>query len=410
MIKKNRMKIGPSKLDKFLHSARVIVNRFQSKVATYLLGFLTGILINVVSGSDLNILKTFPRNVVIEVSVVVLIILPILRYSLEWHYRKTRWESWFAKFLVGNVDPLASPFAKDVLAWDKIITISQCPDLNEGWRLSDVRIVREHHKFEIPVQWEESYKHYFNENYHKKRFFNDGTKFMLTKNPRTFTDTPTLELDIKETRYSVVLFYREQIWYNHSDVQKRMIDDFVKSEESYPQALGMQVVVITSDNMILATRRSPKVEHDPSTWSVSLEEQLSADKDFDGDARRIVLRWGKRLLEEELGIDEEQYDEDNLRILTVMLECYIVNCSLFGVFRLAITAKELDNRIKSMVRKDYEFQDWKFITFEQLITELRSPSHDSFPLHPSSGYRMLLVLAHKYGIPGLAERLFGIEI
>ena len=408
MVKKKGLKIGPSKLDRFFHSARIFTQRYQGSIQTYLCGFLTGIFINVVSGSEFDKLITFPRNVIIGFSIVVIATLWIFRKILEWHYRKTRWESWFAKLLRERVDPVASPFADDVLAWGPIITVTQCPDLSQGWRLSKVRLKRQSYQFELPHNYREPYNHYYEENYQKKRFFDDGTKFMLTKNPSAFTDSPTLVLEIKETRYSTVLFYREQVMATGSD-RDRLIEDFVKCKDTSPQAFGMQVVVITKDDKILATLRSPKVEHDPNTWSVSLEEQLSADKDFLGDTEGIVLRWGKRLLEEELGVDKFAYDDENLRILTVMLECYIVNCSLLGVFKLAITAEELDNRLKSMVRPDYEFQKWKFLTFKQLVSELRFRK-ELYPLHPSSGYRMLLVLIHKYGIPGLAEKMFGSEL
>jgi hypothetical protein len=163
----------------------------------------------------------------------------------------------------------------------------------------------------------------------------------------------------------------------------------------------MHAAVITSDEKVLLTERAPKVDYYPKIWSVSVEEQLT-EADLIPGNRGAVLRCGRRLLYEELGIEEVDYHTPNLRVLAVFLEAHILNCSLAAIFPLILSSEELANRLKAKPRTDYEFCNWTFLSFSELTKELIRPTR---PLHPTSGYRMLLALAWHFGVPRLVQIL-----
>jgi isopentenyldiphosphate isomerase len=159
----------------------------------------------------------------------------------------------------------------------------------------------------------------------------------------------------------------------------------------------MHMVVVTSDNRLLLTQRSPKVEYYPGTWSASVEEQLLRE-DFKNGEQATALNWGKRLLKEELGLEPDAYHNDNLRILSVFLESDILNISVCGYAELRINSVTFDTIIRGHPRTDYEFTDWTFIELDKtyLFSELFKPRRS---YHPTSGYRFLQTLLKNFGTP-----------
>ena len=170
----------------------------------------------------------------------------------------------------------------------------------------------------------------------------------------------------------------------------------------FPHSLCMHVIVVTEDDKVLITKRSPKVIYFPGTWSCSIEEQL-APQDLQESPNRIVLKWFKRLLQEELGLGSETYNENNLRILSVFLESDILSISICAHVVLDISSNELNQILKSLPRTDYEFTEWTFLTHKELLKELFQPTR---PYHPTSGYRMLMALIKRYGEPRVAAEFF----
>jgi len=174
------------------------------------------------------------------------------------------------------------------------------------------------------------------------------------------------------------------------------MDNLINSlEVDFPHTLCLHLIVITSDNKILRTFRSPKVEHYPETWSCSIEENFSL-KDLEGNI--TLYNCCKRLLWEELAINDEKYDEKDFKILSVFLEAKVLNISLCGVIYLKINSQNLNKILKNQPRIDYEFSDWDFLDFKEdsLISELVYPMKF---YHPTSGFRLLMVLIQRYGIP-----------
>ncbi|MFD4204826.1 hypothetical protein ACFWRG_02425 [Micromonospora tulbaghiae] len=161
------------------------------------------------------------------------------------------------------------------------------------------------------------------------------------------------------------------------------------------------MTVATSDGYILLTHRSHKVAYDPGTWSSSLEEQLS-EHDFKGADSEVMSRWLQRALVEELGLSNIEASQCEARILAVFLEADRLNTGIAALASLDLTRDELDAIIDSRPREDYEFQDWAFIKWSDLASELGAPTR---PYHPSSGLRMLLAGIVHYGVFGFSEKL-----
>ncbi|MFN8376639.1 MAG: hypothetical protein U0694_27680, partial [Anaerolineae bacterium] len=149
-----------------------------------------------------------------------------------------------------------------------------------------------------------------------------------------------------------------------------------------------------SDDKVLITQRSWRVAYYPSAWQCTLSEQFALE---DLAHRQPVLRWGQRMLEEELSLyDESAYDNANLRLLSVFLEGELLNISACAYITLNLDADTLDKHLRANP-PDPEFNgNWIFLEHRQLLDELFTPSRE---YHPSSPYLMFMSLLHRYGLP-----------
>ncbi len=402
-----------TKIDRLLERIRVGLRAYRTQWFPLLIAFVGGLVVNAISDPSVRTLADAiksifgfqrPMNFVTWGIISLLVAIQVIDWLLAMHHRKKSYESLLARFLTGRTDQGILPFTKGVIAWGANLTLQSAPDLRCGWRLREVKIRYNGDNFVMPPSCKQRYQIYCKENEDEKRFFDDGDKFMLIKNPRAFSDTPTLVLELHKTKYSKVQFYRDNVATIKSErdgLLRKAVDELIIE---FPHALCMHAVVITKDEKVLLTKRSPKVAYFPRAWSVSVEEQLSP-LDFHGDSDGIMSRWGARLLWEELAVSQDEYDEDNFRLLSVFVEADILNCSLAALAQLNLTSEQLSNVLKVKPRTDYEFTDWRFVSFPDLGRELREPSF--LPQHPTSGYRSLHALIKQWGIPRLAKVLFG---
>lgn len=397
------------KLDRFIFNVYQFVNKFQRGIMIFLGGYLLKGLLDELSIEHenwLDFLKSFLRvnhpyaNFLMSLLISFLVIVPIGNRILAKYYRRRRYEKIFASLVRRFVSP---PIAKyHHLAWGSSLSLQTCPELHRGWRAADVRVYHNSTLFSVPNEVKETYQKYLEMHYQDKRFFDDNKKVMLTRNPTAFSDSPTLILETKEALFSQSMFYVDNI---ATSTSKR--DEFIRKVVDeclvlFPHTLCMHAIIVTKDDKVLITKRSPKVAYYPGTWSCSIEEQLSLSDIKDG-GDRAVLKWFKRLLHEELGLSAEAYNEENLRILSVFLESDILNISVCAHAILDMDSVELGQVLKCLPRTDYEFTDWAFLKHEDLFNELFNPSR---AYHPTSGYRMLMALIRRYGEPKIAEKFF----
>lgn len=310
----------------------------------------------------------------------------------------------FASLVQKAKSPVINQYV--ALGWGDELSLQDSPNLRDGWPMSAVELKHDDTtRFELPVRYQSPYKHYFEQYHEQKRFKDDGEKFMLVTNPTAFSDSPSLILRTKSTKYSEVQFYRDNVATIAAE-RNPLIEELVRGSLAIqcPHAFCMHMVVATKDNKMLLTRRSPKVAYYPGTWSCSVEEQL-ARKDLNDDANAIVSNWGRRLLLEELGIEPSMYRAADLRVLSVFLESDCLNISLCACTRVSLDSSEMQALIQGVPRTDYEFTEWAFMDLERglLLSELVRPTR---PYHPSTAYRFLLTFLKQFGMP-LTEEVSG---
>jgi isopentenyldiphosphate isomerase len=377
-------------------------------------GILFGMLINTMSSPDLskswcavfnNIfqVKDHPLNYLSWISIGILMFLPVVEWLLDYHSRKRSFESAFHALLKSKISADLWPFSDGRIAIGSALTIQQTPDLLEGWSIENVELKYDCKEFTLPKKLEASFKAYYDENYLAKGFVDDGVKYMLINNPTSFTDSKSLVLELQKCRYSQVQFYKDVVSVNERDnyIQSVLHDLSV----SFPHSLCLHLVLVTSDNKILITRRAGKVRYSPHTWSVSMEEQLDKD-DFKDGNNKVMHRWLKRLLLEETGVEEENVNISNFKLLSVFLESEIMNCSLCGIVKLDLHSEILDKILKVKPKSDQEFSAWDFLSCNQLKSEFLIPTKE---LHPTSNYRMYFTLLQKYGSHKIFKELLNIE-
>jgi len=387
----------------------LVVYRFTSKYGPVLLALASGVLIericNELSAGDVKWNNLLPRifsirerptNLVSIIAVILMVLVPVALYISRKMYTGRRYDIVFAKLLEKLQD---SAFCRyNTICLQQALTLQNCPLLDAGWRMSDIKI--NHHKtmFSMPKDIQLEYASYFKAHAKEERFIHDENKVMLIKNPTAFSDAMSLTLETRETKYSVAKFYWNRV---ASNSHKR--DEYVETAINqgiiaFAHILCLHLVVVTSDNKVLLTKRSAKVGFYPGKWSCSIEEQMQP-QDMSPGNRDAVLRWGRRALKEELGLDNDDelitYRDEELKILSVFIEGEGMGVSLCGYVKLDIDKVTLDALIRNYPRGDYEFTEWTFVNFSELLDETFIP--EKFHYHPTSRYRMLMALLHNYG-------------
>ena len=306
----------------------------------------------------------------------------------------------FISWVTRNKSSIITPYIGT--GWGDALSLQDCPKIREGWPMSQIELRHDNRTWLLPERYKGPFEKYYRENYEAKRFFDDREKFMLIRNPVAFFDSPTLKLEITSTRYSCHQYYLNNVAIIASE-RGPLIQQLINGslEVQFAHTLCMHMVIVTSNNKMLITRRSPKVAYHPNTWSCSVEESLACEDLKEGPSK-AVLNWGKRLLWEELGLDTETFSADDLRVLSVFLESDSLNISLCAYVELKLSSDELDIILRGKPRTDYEFTEWDFEDFEEkkLLRELNQPKRS---YHPTSGYRMLMALLKRYGVPSRTE-------
>lgn len=283
-----------------------------------------------------------------------------------------------------------------------------CPDITRGWLMSEVDLRHESTRFPLPAQYATQYQEYFARVYDEKGFAEDGVKLTVRRNPRSYTDTVRLRLDTIESLYSYAHFYMDVVAADPA-TRRELIQGGLAAGDRlipFPGSLCLQLVVVTDDDKVLLTRRSPDVAWFPGSWAPSVDENMAL-KDLEGGSQGAILRFGKRALREELGLTSDCYTDENLRILSVLLETAEnnLNISLCGYVRLNLPYDRLRRMIRVVPRADYEFTAWESLDLDsdELISEILQPT---LYYHPTARFRMLMVLLHRNGFPVGYERFF----
>ncbi|MCX6219898.1 MAG: hypothetical protein NTZ69_02780 [Bacteroidia bacterium] len=403
------MKQNPTFLDNFFFKSRILIKNRKRIMYSSASGILLGMMVNTMSSPELS--KSFsaifnnifqvqnrPLNYLSWISLSMITIIPLAEMLLRFHYKKRRLESLFQNLLKNRIDQEIIQFSDGRITIGSSLTLQQTPEIIEGWKVNEIGIFFDSKRFEIPKVRLENYKEYYKANYTLKGFDNDGTKFMIIKKPWSCTDSPNLKIELQECNYSQVQFYKDIIVPKEKEnLIKTIFNDL---SISFPHSICLHLIIVTRDRKVLTTLRSPEVGYYPNKWSVSVEEQLNKNDFVDGP-ENVIKRWLKRLLEEEIGIDESDYNISNFRLLSLFLESEIMNCSLCGLVKLEISSEELKKILQAKPKKDKEFTKCIFLSYSELKKEFLQFKNDflipSNDYHPSSIYRIFMTLLHKYG-------------
>ena len=289
------------------------------------------------------------------------------------------------------------------LGWGTALSLRECPAITQGWRMADVRIKHsEGDWFQMPEEYRTRFERYYKQFYTEKRFADDREKFQVIRKPVAISDTPTLILETRSCRFSQVCFYRDEIAMDRV-VRDPLIEQVVRGsgQANFPHVFALQLVVVTSDGKALIVKRPEDMAFMPGLWSCTIEEQLDR-KDFeDGGQDAAILNLGKRILREEMSLDDAAYDTDDLRLLSVALESDTLTMVICGYVKLHFNQAQLERWLHGIPKEDLEFTAWEFLDVsrprEVLLAEARGSRRYSY--HPTAGYRMVLMFMHRFGRP-----------
>lgn len=308
--------------------------------------------------------------------------------------------------------------------FDGVVEMCYAPNLLEplpegqqrGW-LPEKCFLKECGEFSNAPRLEENYQKWCKDirNKSPQKLDEDWPKYVLVNHPDSETDEHFVELEVCKTKWS-----RVQAAYTHSTQRgkggreflfmaadpdwspgKRTKLDLNRSE--FPHSLCLHGVVITKDNKVLVLQRPgpDKTDYHPYAWSFSFEEQL-ADKDFDtsieGNSEQLVKNWLIRSVRQEVLGDtvKNYFDVDKVRILAIAIEEEFLNPFLVAYIPVNCESSILANILphapdrKEWLRYDFYALDPP----EALSTAFKNQKHvDGYPLHPTSRYRLYMVLS-----------------
>lgn len=389
------------------------LQRWQGRAIAFMSGMIINMLLNAATnpGSLLAVVRQV-YNVGrasgilawgFTVAVVALVGVPPL---LESYTRRWNWLSVLSQTFAQARDPQLTWIDRSTLVWGTEVMLQSPPDLRRGWAADAVELAISHSGFNLPDEHTAAYEEFVTSQntIDPQRLTARAPKYGLSRNPSSFSDNPSLRLEIKETEYGKILYYKDKV--APDDAQRAALVRTAMDDRriAFPNNLCLHAVVTTSDGKLLLTRRSTKVEYFPGRWSCSIEEQLAA-RDLEPDDGAIMRRWVTRALTEELGLrDRTLHDSyhDDAVILGVMLEASILNCGLIGLVSLDCDSFALAQILRTHPRTDYEFDEFAFIDWHDLAQELVNPTRE---YHPTSGIRMLTTGIAHFGPLAFIERL-----
>ena len=232
-----------------------------------------------------------------------------------------------------------------------------------------------------------------------------------------------LELRLQKSKWSQLQFswdYLRRLDVHNKPVMHPSRDEQI--DQSFVNALNrtgnllinsfcLHLILVSKEGKLILSRISKTKSNDyPSTWAATLGEQIER-KDFIDSSNgnpypNFVIRWVKRALKEELGIDEglsvnegiselDKYvDMESLRALSLDFEGDIYNVALTCFLRLRINADELRALKEIQLDSNELTNDFKECTDAEVREILLGYPDNQDEYHPSTYLRLLMF--HRY--------------
>ncbi len=147
-------------------------------------------------------------------------------------------------------------------------------------------------------------------------------------------------------------------------------------DQLLPGIAVVHAIILTSDRLVIAARRSRGTRYAPGHWSLSFEEQLN-EKDFgtDQDAFTAATRRG---FHEEFGAEVPAAD---VIPLASLMQVDLLNLGMVMLVRPAMSASEVRDSWHSAARDAWEADEVRCLPIDDLAVEsLGSPLHSSSEL------------------------------
>lgn len=405
----------------------IVVHRLLTRAGSGIVAFALGVvvtrLVNEASAGEVHdgfwrglwglARRTFDpadndTNVLFLVALSVVVGIPVAKWAVRRRYASRGLHAELATVLAGMRHHSLSQYPQ--ICFQQALSLQVCPFIVDGWSITDVRIDLQQGEYRLPAELVPQYRTFAKAHAGDDWMADDRTRYMLVRNPASFTDCPKLSLLVRKTCTSVGKFTSERLTGDEHDREEMLREAVTEGDIRFPHRLCLQLVVVTSDDKVLITQRSHKVDCYRGQWSCSLEEQMDA-ADLRPPPKERLLAWARRALEEELGLYADQqptpYVDDNIKLLSVFIEGNNMNVSLCGYARLELSSDAFGDRLRNLLgnrdRRDTEHTAFAFLGLAELFTEVFRPTRDG-GYHPTSRYRMLMYLLHRFGETELARQ------
>lgn len=308
--------------------------------------------------------------------------------------------------------PSISSRQSDFLIVGKAIGLLSVPNHSEiGWRSSSTVVPTRESQWKLEPPFDPLVTTWLDQ--HPDEF--SGSKLALANFGLIENDRTRVELVFRQTTWSQVRAFQEAIELgNHRSLTDPLMKyHFDFSHCPVPNIAVVHAIVETNDNKILATQRSEHVQYHPLTWSFSLEEGLKLD-DFSRGDDPIKVATARGIAEEVSGESPIRLEE--FAILAIALEYPILNPAIITFAKIDRHSSSISSYWTELNRNQEkpEVKAIQFIPFAKaevsklLIgsqTNVAENSQTITNVHPTSFYRLLLAMLHRFGLEETVEAL-----
>ncbi|MGF1429876.1 hypothetical protein [Kitasatospora sp. LaBMicrA B282] len=222
--------------------------------------------------------------------------------------------------------------------------------------------------------------------------------FDITRTP--VEEHPEIRLRLRPTDYYTFLAAQQldRRLPGGSTLRSRHLDpDHPLEAPAFLQcSLGVNIAVVTADDMLVVSRRSDRVRMAPGSWNSSVNEGVSRHIDSAGRSAPVLHAVAQRGMREELSLEPHEY---SLVLLAFVLDVEKRQWSAHFYARLnELTQQGLGARLSRGVADRWEHQSFDYVPF-------RAATVATYLLHPERIHRWApvapalfhLALVHVYG-------------
>lgn len=295
------------------------------------------------------------------------------------------------------------------LVLDGAVELARPSDMNLGWKASDTRLERTGEMRRLMGQFGEIRDRWLLLHPH------EVSQRKVSLHSFHVDLNAGISCSVDETEWSEVKPIHDALSRGGAQGLRACLAPYVfdLSESPVPNILGLHGILETSDNMIVVTQRSRSVKYHPLHWSVSFEEQLEPSDLVSGGAAFHAA--GSRGVNEEF-LFEGAAVPSNCRLLALLIESRILNPAVVAYIRIPFSSDDLLERQRDLPQDREEFEQGKvsFVpgnveVLARLATsegfDTANHALDFSPWHPTSRYRLLIAMIHKFGTGRTLEAL-----